>query len=67
MSPRGRPKLNGAKRQVIQVRVLPEVKTLLEEAAKVSDLSLSSWARDRLTVLARRELEGARKKTDAPS
>lgn len=53
----GRPKLNGAKRSTLQVRVPPEVKVDLEKAARLAGLSFSSWARERLMTAARKELQ----------
>ncbi len=45
--------------QPLQVRVAPDLYKLYEEAANASGLSLSAWARERLTQAARRELRSA--------
>jgi hypothetical protein len=51
--------MNKEKSKIIQVRVTPEEKTGLVEAAKISGIPLSSWVRERLRLSAIRELEGA--------
>jgi predicted HicB family RNase H-like nuclease len=45
--------------QPLQVRVAPDLYKLFEDAASASSLSLSAWARERLTQAARRELRHA--------
>lgn len=45
--------------QPLQVRVAPKLYKLYKEAASASGLSLSAWARERLTQAARRELRSA--------
>jgi len=57
MTKRGRPRLDDALRKTIQIRVPPDVKADMEKAARVSGLSLSSWARERLMAAARRDLQ----------
>lgn len=54
--------MNKEKSETIQVRVTPEEKTGLVEAAKISGIPLSSWVRERLRLAAIRELEGAGRK-----
>jgi predicted HicB family RNase H-like nuclease len=60
----GRPKLNGAKRSTLQVRVPPEVKVELEKAARLAGISFSSWARERLIAAARKELQNISAKAE---
>ncbi len=50
------------KTETIQVRVTPEEKEGLVEAAKISGIPLSSWVRERLRLAAIRTLEGAGRK-----
>jgi predicted HicB family RNase H-like nuclease len=57
MAKRGRPKLNLAKREVLQVRVLPEVKREFIQASHLAGQSLSKWATQRLSEAAQKELE----------
>jgi uncharacterized protein (DUF1778 family) len=67
MAKRGRPKLDNTQRQVIQVRVAPEVKGSFEKAARLSGLSLSSWMRERLMGAARKDLQNLSPKADITS
>jgi predicted HicB family RNase H-like nuclease len=64
MKKRGRPKNPEqlVKKRVLQIRLLEQEKQAFEEAAKLSGISLSSWARERLRTKARRELQVAGKK-----
>jgi len=61
MNKRGRPLQpeHLVKKEILQVRVLPDVKRDFEKAAKLSGLSLSSWARSKLIEISRRDLESA--------
>lgn len=51
--------MNKEKTETIQVRVTPEEKAGLFQAAEISGIPLSSWVRQRLRLAAIRELEGA--------
>lgn len=64
MKKRGRPKnpKQSVKKHVLQIRLLEQEKRAFDEAARLSGLSLSSWARERLRTRARRELKAAGKK-----
>jgi transposase-like protein len=64
MAKRGRPRKSQdfVKKRVLQIRLLQQEKQGFEEAAKFAGLSLSSWARERLRAVARKELESASKK-----
>lgn len=42
---------------LLQVRITPEEKAAFSKAAEIAGASLSSWARERLRRMARRELE----------
>jgi len=66
MAKRGRPKNpdNLAKRRVLQIRLLEAEKHAFSDAARISGLSLSSWARERLRKAARDELRKAKKDDD---
>jgi hypothetical protein len=64
MNKRGRPKLNDAQREILQVRVVPDIKRDFEKASRLSGLSLSSWARERLMAAARKELQNLAQKSD---
>ncbi len=63
MAKRGRPKNPDGlvKRRVLQLRLLDAEKQAFSEAAKISGLSLSSWARERLRKAAFDELKEAQK------
>lgn len=45
--------------QRLHLRLSPELKALLLEAANVADLGVSDWMRDRLTRAARRDIRQA--------
>jgi uncharacterized protein (DUF1778 family) len=47
------------KTQIIQVRVTPEEKAGIAEAAEIAGIPLSSWVRERLRLAAVHELEMA--------
>ena len=51
--------MNEEKSKTIQIRVTPEEKAGIIEAAEISGISLSSWVRERLRIAAIRDLEGA--------
>lgn len=51
--------MNKEKSETIQVRVTPDEKAGLIEAAEIAGIPLSSWVRERLRLAAIRELEGA--------
>jgi uncharacterized protein (DUF1778 family) len=57
---KGRPKKLEAevKGYMLRVRMTREEKDMLEEAAKVKSLQLSSWVRSEMLALARRLLAG---------
>jgi predicted HicB family RNase H-like nuclease len=67
MSKRGRPKKGVTQERVLQVRVTPEVKKYFEQASRLAELSLSSWARERLMATARKELQNFAAKPDISS
>ena len=48
-----------AKDELLQVRVTPEEKQAFYRAAELAGASLSTWSRERLRRVARRELEDA--------
>ncbi len=50
------------KTETILIRLEPEEKEAFQQAAEISGLSLSTWARERLRRAARIELEEAGKK-----
>jgi hypothetical protein len=56
-----RPKTGSGKRreELLQVRVADTEKEAFEEAASLSGLALSAWVRERLRLIAARELETA--------
>jgi len=56
---RGRPKIKPAKAKVelLQVRLETKEKKGFGEAADIAGLALSSWVRERLRAVARKELE----------
>jgi uncharacterized protein (DUF1778 family) len=54
--------MNKEKTETIQVRVTPEEKAGIIEAAEIAGISLSSWVRERLRIAAIRDLEGAGRK-----
>ncbi len=66
MAKRGRPKNpdSKVKRRVLQIRLLEAEKQMFSDAAKISGLSLSPWARERLKKAARDELRKAKKDGD---
>lgn len=64
MAKRGRPKLDNAKREVVQIRVLPEVKAEIETASQLARKSLTSWATQQLREAAQKELEKNRGRAD---
>ena len=45
------------KAAVTQIRLLPTEKSGFEDAAELAGLSLSAWMRERLRLIAKRELE----------
>ena len=57
---KGRPKkpAGEAKTYMLRIRMTAEERALLDEAARVRSLQLSSWARSELRALARRVLAG---------
>ncbi len=66
MAKRGRPKNPDSlvKRRVVQIRLSEAEKQAFSDAAKISGLSLSSWARERLRKTAREDLRKAKKDGD---
>jgi len=64
MAKRGRPRLDLAKREVLQIRVFPEVKRLFEQAARASGQSLTAWATQRLQDAVQEEVQNNRGKAD---
>jgi uncharacterized protein (DUF1778 family) len=46
---------------MLRIRMLPEDRKLLEQAAKFKSLQLSSWARSELVALARAIIDGKTK------
>ena len=56
---RGRPKKKNSEilSSRVDIRLLPEEKTVMEEAAKAAGLRLSAWIRDRLLKAAANELD----------
>ena len=56
---RGRPRKKAAdsKRHLLQVRLEASEKDGFEQAAKMADVPLSEWVRDRLREIAAEELE----------
>lgn len=57
---RGRPKkpIGQTKGQLLQIRLEQSEKDGFDEAAELAGLPLSAWVRERLRVVARKELEG---------
>jgi len=47
------------KTEGIEIRVNPNEKLAFKQAAELAGISLSSWIRERLRLMAIRELEGA--------
>jgi hypothetical protein len=47
------------KTEGIEIRVNPDEKLAFKQAAELAGISLSSWVRERLRLMAIRELEGA--------
>ena len=45
--------------EAMEIRVQPEEKQAFRDAAAIAGVSLSSWVRERLRLVAIRELEGA--------
>jgi hypothetical protein len=64
MAQRGRPKLDLAKRETLQIRVFPEVKRLFEEAARSAGQSLTAWTTQRLQDALQEELQNNGKNAD---
>jgi len=66
MGKRGRPKNpeSRVKRHAFQIRLTEAEKQAFDEAARISGLSASSWARERLRAHAREELKAVGKKVD---
>ncbi len=66
MEKRGRPKKpeSESKRRAFQIRLTEAEKQAFEDAARISGLSASSWARERLRAWAREELKAAGKNVD---
>ncbi len=64
MNKRGRPfkPENLVKRYKAQIRLLDEEKQAFDEAAQLAGLDFSSWARERLKIVARKELDKAKRK-----
>jgi hypothetical protein len=56
---RGRPPKGSGKGELLQVRLDEAEKRAFEDAARLSGLALSAWVRERLRLIARRELEKA--------
>jgi len=56
---RGRPKkpVGESKKQFLQVRLLDSERDGFAEAARLAGIPLSTWVRERLRVVARKELE----------
>ena len=48
-----------AKSQFIKIRLTPEEKQAFQQAAELAGIALSAWMRERLRLMAIRELEGA--------
>jgi hypothetical protein len=48
-----------AKSQFIKIRLAPEEKQAFQQAAELAGIALSAWMRERLRLVAIRELEGA--------
>jgi hypothetical protein len=48
-----------AKSQFIKIRLAPEEKEAFQQAAELAGIALSAWMRERLRLVAIRELEGA--------
>jgi uncharacterized protein (DUF1778 family) len=59
--PRPRKPAGEAKTFMLRVRMTQEERDLLEEAANLKSLQLSSWVRSEMLALARRLLAGKRK------
>lgn len=64
MAKRGRPRLNLAKRKMLQVRLLPDVKSEFERASQLAGKSLSCWVTDCLREAAAKEFEKNRAKSE---
>ena len=60
---RGRPPKGDAriKADYLDIRLLPAEKQAFRDAADLAGLDLSAWVRERLRMLARKELEAARR------
>lgn len=58
---RGRPKKDPARAKVeyLEIRLEASEKQAFRDAAELAGLDLSAWVRERLRVVARKELEGA--------
>jgi len=56
---RGRPKKHQARRRLLEVRLDETEKQAFKDAADLAGLGLSTWVRERLRQVARRELEEA--------
>ena len=48
-----------SKSKLIQLRLQPEEKQAFQQAANLAGIALSAWIRERLRLVAIRELEGA--------
>jgi uncharacterized protein (DUF1778 family) len=59
---RGRPPKDQARRRLLEVRLDESEKQAFKDAAELSGLGLSTWVRERLRQVARRELEEAGRK-----
>jgi uncharacterized protein (DUF1778 family) len=59
---RGRPKKDQARRRLLEVRLDESEKQAFKDAAELAGLGLSTWVRERLRQIARRELEEAGRK-----
>jgi predicted HicB family RNase H-like nuclease len=59
---RGRPPKAKPRRKLLEVRLDTEEKQAFKDAAELSGLGLSTWVRERLRQIARRELEEAGRK-----
>jgi hypothetical protein len=56
---RGRPKKVNKLNEALQIRVTVTEKQAFQQAAELAGIALSAWMRERLRLVAIRELEGA--------
>jgi uncharacterized protein (DUF1778 family) len=59
---RGRPPKAKPRQKLLEVRLDTEEKQAFKDAAELSGLGLSTWVRERLRQIARKELEDAGRK-----